>query len=141
MEQVAEIVENEYEVPDVLLTAIRDGVVSLRTCQVYIAESFNFLKWCQKESPTALSPWGLSRMNKFVDDCPVGITNRKIFSLCCNSFDEMLRGCDMIPVIAMESLAPEVSINYARQLRNKKSGNYLGRLTIGIKRAALFHLF
>jgi hypothetical protein len=131
----------DYIVPDVLLTAIRDGVVAERTRKVYAAESFSFLKWLRKEEPTALSPYGLGRMNKFIDDAPVGINDRKLYTLSRVGFDELLRGCDIAPILDFDNLTPEVYINYVRQLLNKKTGHYLGKSSIGGKRASLFHLY
>jgi hypothetical protein len=141
MDVIEDDADANFEVPDVLLTAIVDGVVSERTRKVYVAESFNFLKWLKLNEPTSLTEYGLNKMIGYLEGEKNDVTERQLYTRCRADFDELLRGCDYAPIINIANLTPEIYINYCRQLRNKRTRQYLGRSTIGVKRAALFHLY
>jgi hypothetical protein len=131
----------ENELPDVLLTQIRDGIVSERTRSCYLKENFQFMVWLQNESPTSLTEYGLRRMNAMFDETPVGLSARQFFSRNRSAFDDLTRGCGYQAIIAVEELTPEIYMDYCRSLRNLWTRNYLGKSTIGVKRAALYHLY
>jgi hypothetical protein len=132
---------NPVELPDVLLTSIRDGVVSDRTRLCYVNEIFSFLLWLRLNEPSALTTYGLSTLDTYVINSPLNATNKQIFSKNKVSFGNVLRECSTAAVLELDVLSPDIYMNYCRSLRNKKSRLYLGMSTIGVKRLALFHLY
>jgi hypothetical protein len=115
------------------------GLYPKKTRKVYLAESFNFMKWLVTNEPTSLTQHGLDTMNGYME--VVAATERHLYSRCRDKFDQIMRCCEFSPVISIENLTPEIYMNYCRQLRNKRTRQYLGQSTIGVKRAALFHLY
>jgi hypothetical protein len=133
--------EQNQELPDVMLAAIRDGIVSERTRTCYLKENFYFLLWLRNSEPLCLTQFGLNRMNAMVTEGPIGLTDRQFFARNRSIFDELTRACDVAPIIDVDVLTPETYMNYCRSLRNQRTRQYLGKSTIGVKRAALYHLY
>jgi hypothetical protein len=129
------------ELPDVQLAAIRDGVVSDRTRACYLKENFYFLIWLRTEQPTSMTAFGLNRITAMVSNAPVGTTDRQFFAHNRAAFDELTRGSDMAPIIDVDVLTPAIYMDYCRSLRNQRTRSYLGKSTMGVKRAALYHLY
>jgi hypothetical protein len=129
------------ELPDVLLTSIRDGVVSEKTRICYISEIFNFLFWVRQNEQAILTDDGKEAMNEYVSAVPEGATSKQVYTKCKRKFDDLLRDAQNKPVFDVVALTPDTYMNYLRSLRNQKNRLYLGKSTIGVKRSALFHLY
>jgi hypothetical protein len=138
---VQELPDVVQELPDVLLAAIRDGVVSDRTRACYLKENFYFLLWLRNTEPTCLTAFGLNVINGFVSNAPAGLSDRQFYARNRAAFQDVVRSCDTTPILVVDVLSPEVYMNYCHSLRNIRTRQYLGKSTIGVKRAALYHLF
>jgi hypothetical protein len=130
-----------YEVPDVSLVSILDGVVSTSTWYTYIKAIFAYLLWCWLEESTAPTEWGLWHINEYVLESEINLTARRLFPRVCARFDDLLCSADMAPIVQLDEITSELYINYSRQLQNIKSCSHLGKSTIKVKQSALFHLF
>jgi hypothetical protein len=133
--------EENGELPDVQLAAIRDGVVSDRTRACYLKENFYFLLWLRNAQPTCMTAFGMQRITAMVSNAPIGISDRQFFAHNRAAFDELTRGCDMAPIIEVDTVTPGIYMDYCRSLRNQRTRSYLGKSTMGVKRAALYHLY
>jgi hypothetical protein len=129
-----------FELPDVGLDAIQDGVVADRTRQCYTSENFVFLHYLRANKPSALTQDGLLLLYEIEQSVPGGST-RAMLTRNRAVFEEALRNAGDVPLIVEDEITPRLYMEYIAGLRNNRSRGYLSASAYGVKRSALFHLY
>jgi hypothetical protein len=76
------------KVTNVLLAAIRDGIVSECTQATYLKESLCFLLLLFRNELTCTTALFTNGLHGYFENSPVGVTDRQFWTINCESFGE-----------------------------------------------------
>jgi hypothetical protein len=107
----------------------------------YLWENFVFLFYLCTKFPEGLTQFGKSKLDATVTDANGELRPCRFYTKNRKAFEDILQNCNLAPVLQLEILTPEVYMKYCTTLRNKKTQTYQSKLSIGVKRSALFHLY
>jgi hypothetical protein len=128
------------ESPEVLLSSIRDSIVSDRTRCSYTAEIFCILFWLRYNQGQVLTPHGTSVMDSKIELYP-DMDAKALYRRFKGRFNEQLREANLNNLFFEDLFTADIYMDYLRGQRNMRTRAYLSKSAYGVKRAALYHLF
>jgi hypothetical protein len=125
---------------DVLLSSIRDSIVSHRTRSCYTSEIFCILFWLRNQQHQVLTAHGKHLMDSKIDKYPE-LDARQLYKKIRDTFLEELREANSKKNFVEDFFTADIYMDYLRGQRNLRTRSYLSKSAYGVKRAALYHLF